>query len=259
DDDAWKVRHTLLNEPRIMLLASATSRFKEMDSSDKAMFELFRTYELKPLNEAECQMIWTSETGKDLGEKRIRPIQILTGGNPRLLTIIVSFAVRLSFKELMSDLVQLVDEHTEYFKSHLDGLPAVERKVYVALAELWDPVTASEAAKLARLSVSKTSALLGRLMERGAVAIWREKGRKKWYQVAERMYNIYYLMRRRGAPSQRVKAVVRFMMQFYGAQGLVHATRRIAEEACKLEAQLRRDHYIAYEAVLGNISSQVFR
>ena len=36
----------------------------------------------------------------------------------------------------MGDLVHLVDEHTEYFKSHLDALPAVERKVYLALAEI---------------------------------------------------------------------------------------------------------------------------
>jgi len=33
DSDAWKLRHTLLHEPRVMLLATATSRFEEIDLS----------------------------------------------------------------------------------------------------------------------------------------------------------------------------------------------------------------------------------
>ncbi|HIJ71531.1 MAG TPA: tetratricopeptide repeat protein [Planctomycetes bacterium] len=259
DDDAWKLRHTLSNEPRIMLLATATSRFKEIESSDKAMFELFKVQELKPLDEAECRKIWASITGKELHEERIRPIQILTGGNPRLIRILSSFGASMSFKELMDDLIQLVDDHTEYFKSHLDRLAPTERKVYLSLAELWDPSTASEVAKEARLNVSKTSALLGRLMERGAIVVSKEKSRKKWYQVAERMYNIYYLMRRRGAPSRRIKGVVNFMVNFYRQEELIRITGKLAEEACKLDAQFRRDHYTAYETVLENISSQVFR
>ena len=51
DSDAWKLRHTLLHEPRVMLLATATSRFEEIDNSDKAMFELFKLYNLQPLDE----------------------------------------------------------------------------------------------------------------------------------------------------------------------------------------------------------------
>ena len=94
----------------------------------------------------------------------------------------------------MDDLTQLVDEHTEYFKSHLDNLPATERKVYLALVEVWAPATAREVAESARLDVSKVSSLLRRLGERGAVVEVEGPGpRRKLYQVAERLYNIYYL------------------------------------------------------------------
>jgi len=48
DDDAWKLRHTLQNEPRVMLLATATSRFEEIDRANKAMYELFRVHHLRP-------------------------------------------------------------------------------------------------------------------------------------------------------------------------------------------------------------------
>jgi len=259
DNDAWALRHTLLNEARVMLLATATSRFEEIDNADKPMFDLFRTLELKPLDQEECRTLWTSVTGEEPGDERVRPLKILTGGNPRLLAIISTFAARMSLKELMNDLMELVDEHTEYFKSHLDSLPPIERKVYLALAELWDPATAREVADVGRLNVNKTSSLLRRLMERGAVVLADGRNRTKLYQIAERMYNIYYLMRRRGAPSRRVKALVMFMVNFYEQERLVSLTARIAEEACKLESDFRREHFWAYEAMLESTSTQSFR
>jgi len=259
DDDAWVVRKTLLNEGRVMLLASATSRFEQIDNEEKAMFELFRRIKLERLEGDECRALWTSITGEEITNERIRPIEILTGGSPRLVRIVSRFASKMSLKELMDDLMHLVDDHTEYFKRQLDYLPATERKVYLALAEIWDPATAKEVAKAARVGVSKASSLLGRLVERGAVVPADGEGRKKRYQVAERMYNIYYLMRRRGAPSRRVKAVVNFMVSFYGEEELATMAARIAEEACDLAAEMRVDHYCAYEGILERAASSETR
>ena len=197
-DDSWVLRHTLTNEPRIMLLGTAVSRFKEVEEYDKAMYDLFREEELHPLDDEDCIRLWQFATGNKLSLRRIRPIKILTGGNLRLLNIISTFAANSSFRELMSNLTHLVDEHTEYFKSHLDRFSPLDRKVFVALADLWDPSTARYVAKAARIEVNKTSTLLGRLVERGAVEVVDQKGKSKSYQVAERMYNIYHLMRRRG-------------------------------------------------------------
>lgn len=235
DDDAWKIRHTLQNEPRVMLLATATSRFEEIDRPNKAMYELFRVHHLRPLEREQCRTLWQTLTGHRLDGDRVRPIQILTGGNVRLLTILSTFGAQLSLRQLMQDLVRLVDDHTEYFKSHLDALPATERKVYLALAERWDPSTAREVAAAARMEVSPTSSLLRRLIERGAVMTVDGPGRTKWYQVAERMYNVYYLFRRRGSIAERVRAVVRFMISFYHPEELVEAARRIADEIAAIE------------------------
>jgi tetratricopeptide (TPR) repeat protein len=267
-EDAWVLRKTLLNESRIMLLATATSQFRwerkgrlndETENLEKAFFELFQEYKLKPLDESECKILWSSVTGKESIREQIRPLQILTGGNPRLLTIISSFAAQMSLRDLMKDLLNLVDENTEYFKSHLDSLPPIERKAYLALAELWDPSSSRDVAKVARLDVSKTSALLLRLIERGAVVEVKGDSRAKKYQVAERMYNIYYLMRRPGAPSMRVKALVKFMINFYEPEDLVKTANKIAEEACCLKAEFREDHYLAYENLIANISDGTIR
>lgn len=250
EEEAWKIRHTLINESRLMLLATATNRFENIENSSHAMFEMFKMQELKPLDDNECNSIWELITGQRLMGERIRPVRILTGGNPRLLTIIAKFSAHRSFRKLLDDLVDLIDDHTEYFKSHLDNLPAIERKVYLALAGLWDASTARDIAKAARLDVNKTSSLLNRLVGRGAVVV-EEQGKKiKWYVVAERMYNIYYLMRRRGKPADRVKATVKFMVSMYDP---VDAARLITEEASRLSPEFWRDHCIAYEETLKEV------
>ncbi len=117
-DDGWLLRETLINEPRIMMVATATSRFDQIDNINQAMFELFAVRELKPLSLNECKNIWDLVTKSNVGERRIRPIEILTGGNPRLLVILSSFAANNSFKRLIEDLVALIDDHTDYLKSN---------------------------------------------------------------------------------------------------------------------------------------------
>jgi len=250
DSCAWKLRKTLMHEPRIMLLSTATARLSLPENTNKAFFELFKTHELPPLNDDECRTVWKAIAGHDIGPRRIRALSILTGGNPRLLTIISHFGANLSFADLMLELTGLVDDHTDYFKSHLEALPKTERKVYVALADLWDPSLARDVAEAARLDVSKTSSLLKRLVSRGAVTEVPEKGKKYRYRVTERMYNIYYLMRRRGAPSDRVRAAVDFMVKFYDETEILDIINKFGSEACVLACTERKLHYHAFEAII---------
>ncbi|HEX6750823.1 MAG TPA: tetratricopeptide repeat protein [Longimicrobium sp.] len=250
ENDAWALRQALMNEPRLMLLGTATSRFDAIDDYNQALYELFRIIELQPLEQEETQALWASNTGQKAHINRIRPLQILTGGNPRLIRILSEFAAKTSFRSLMDDLTHLVDAHTEYFKHHLDNLPPQERKVFVVLADLWDPSTARTVAGAARVDVNIASALLKRLTERGAVTAPYKRGRTQFYQVAERMYNVYHLMRRRGPSASRVHAVVRFMVSLYRGEELVQTTRSLVEEARRLTAGQRREHFAAYEAIV---------
>lgn len=232
EDDAWTLRHALLNEPQIMLVATATSSFNQVESADQAMFEVFKRHELLALDSAECREIWKSVNGADPGASGIRPMQIFTGGNPRLLTIMASHAAHFPFKQLMKHLAALVDDQTDYFKSNLEALPVKERKVFLALSELWHPATARQVVTVARLrDVNTASALLNRLVGRGAVIVDATQPRRKLYAVSEPLHNIYYQMRRRGAPSRRVRALVDFMVGFYGNAEFDRQTRSAAAAA----------------------------
>lgn len=251
DDEAgWRLRHVLQTEPRIVLLASATSRFEDIDDPDKALYELFRVLPLRPLDADDCATLWRDIAGQRRAPQTIQALRILTGGSPRLLTIVARFGARLSFRELMNDLLDLVDDHTEYFKSHLDALPAQERRVYLALADLWKPATAREIADRARLDTSKCSAQLARLTDRGAVEVTGGTARRKLYYLTERLYNIYYLMRQARGPAPLIKALIRFMEGYYSTDELKELGTRIAREALEIDGKVLSLYRTAFEQLV---------
>ncbi len=246
----WRLRKTLQTEPRIFLLGSATSRFAEMDHPDHALYDLFRVVTLRPLDTGECEALWSTVSGQPAGTQPVRPLQILTGGNPRLIAVISGFETAYSFRELMDNLLDLVDEHTEYFKSHLDALPRQERRVYLALARLWKPATAREVAQLARLDVHRCSAQLNRLVDRGAVTIEGGTARRRQYYLTERMYNIYYLLRRPSGESQVIEALIRFMANYYAPADLVHIGIGMVRDGKGASTRPRELHGVALKMLV---------
>ena len=231
EDFGWQLRDTLQTEPQIILIGTATSRFKGLEEAQEPFYELFRTIHLEPLDNEDCGRLWHMVSGDEVKDRRIRPIQILTGGSPRLLVIVAEFARHRSFQKLMEELVTLVDDHTEYFRGHLELLPPTERRVYLALIDLWQPSTTSEIAARARMDVRNVSSLLGRLIDRGAV-VFNGDGRKREYTVAERLFSIYYKLRRERDEAAVVRNLIQFMTVFYSEDELTEMTDmlRLEEE-----------------------------
>ena len=249
-DAGWRLRKILQTEPRIVLLASATSRFAEIDRPDHAMYDLFRTLTLRPLDAKECAVLWETVSGQSRPPETIRSLQILTGGSPRLIAIVARFGAGLSFRELMDSLLDLVDDHTEYFKSHLELLPPQERRVYLALADLWKPALTKEIAARARLTTSMCSAQLARLIERGGVLVAGGSTRRKLYYLSERLYNIYYLLRRNRRPNRLIEALIQFMTSYYSQDELRSIGNRIVREAKDLAPQMLFLHRLAHEKLM---------
>ena len=215
DDFGWKLRKTLQSEPQIMLLATAISRFKGLDDARQPFFELFRIVNLEPLDTDECRRLWYMVSGDAARRREIEPLRILTGGSPRLLVIVAEFARHRSLRQLLEELVTLIDNHTEYFRGHLEVLSSkTERRVYLAVIDLWQPSSTGEIAARARMDIRVVSALLGRLVDRGAVLV-DGTGRKRWYAAAERLYSIYYKLRRERDDAAIVHYLIQFMTTFY--------------------------------------------
>ncbi len=228
----------------------ATSVSQTSAENDDPRLAGFEKLPLRPLSLDECHALWTALTEQEVPKTRIRPLQILTGGSPRLIHILAEFMRTPSLRDLMDNLNLLIDQNTEYFKSQLDALPAVERKVFASLLDAWDPSTAKQIAEAARVNINTASAMLGRLSDRGAVLREAGRGRSVLYFAAERLFNIYYLMRRRSHPSSRVRALVAFMTEYYDRDELVDTTAKLVREACLVDPASRSDYHWAFDAIL---------
>lgn len=211
----WELRKVLQTESRILLLASASNRFDEIDNPDRAFFDLFVTHTLHPLDTEQCAKLWRKVTGQKRETEAMGGIRVLTGGSPRFVAILARFGAHLSFGNLLSELHGLIDELTEYFRNHLEALPPQERRVYVALLKIWEPATARQVGDLARLDTNKCSALLNRLAARGIVEVVGGGTRRKLYYSSERLYNIFFLMRNSHSPNPLIEALIKFIDSFY--------------------------------------------
>ncbi len=220
-EEGWTLRQALQTEPEILLMASAVTTFAQVEEAGEALYGFFHRVDLRPLPDAEVRTLWREVTGVDLAGDRVVPIRILTGGNPRLITVLGRFSKQPNLGSLRQDLEMLIDEYTPFFKANIETLPPVERKVFVTLADIWAPATAAEVAKRARLDRNKVSSLLGRLMRRGAVQIVEDEPGRRRYELTERLYNLYHLLRRPGGDG-RVRALVDILVHLYEPGQLEH-------------------------------------
>ena len=214
EDFGWKLREILQMEPQIILLATANRRFKALDDANEAYFELFRIFYLGRLETQECRCLWQMTSGTSVSQRDIRPLEILTSGNPRLLVTVAASAQHRSIRQLMESLAIIIDNQTEYFCHQLEALPKTERRIYLAVIDLWKPSTVSEIARRARVDIRVASIMLGRLIERGSVTASGSKG-KRLYVSTERLLSMYYHFRKEGNESTTLQNIIRFMSAFY--------------------------------------------
>lgn len=265
EEFGWKLRGALQTEPQIVLVGTATSHFKGLDDARQPFFEMFRMIDLQPLSTRECQVLWRELSDDDATERDIRPLQILTGGSPRLLVIVAQFARHRSMGQLMEELVALVDEHTEYFRSHLERLSKAERRAYLAVIDLWHPAKAGEIANRAQMEIRVVSTMLKRLVDRGIVLVEGSE-RSRRYSASERLYGIYYKLRREQDDSVIVQNLIQFMIAFYSESELLGHCLSLMERAnTSIESQRYLELFIRqiagvnldFAGLIGVVSSDV--
>ncbi len=221
------LRAALIEHPEILLIASANAAFEAIQHRGEPFYEFFRVILLEGLGCEEYLQIFRAlaeregktEIAETLNRERgrIETIRRLTGGNPRLLVLTYGILIESPLGSAFKDLEQLIDEQTPYFKSRIEELPTQSRKVFHCLAEGWSPMLAREVSAATRLSSSHTSAQLKQLVDKGyAREAQSEKEKRVRYEVADRFYNIYFLLRFSRRGYRRLKLLVAFLNDLFG-------------------------------------------
>ncbi len=235
-----QLRALLMEDPRLMLVGTAASYFAEITDVSQPFHDFFRTFSLERLNQEELETVFRTladanndPTVPQILEKapeRVQALRIITGGNPRLAKLGYRILREGLDGDVRRDLERLLDECTPFFKHRIEGLAKEGRRVFDAIARRWDPVTVEDLKKELRKPSNYISAQIKRLVDEGFIEEASGTEKKKRYQVAERFYNIYYLMRYSREGREKLRWLIAFMKLFYTSQDFRAWAKRLERD-----------------------------
>ena len=225
------LRASLIERTDILLVGSANTVFEAIRSHGEPLYEFFRLFILKGLGPEETRRILAvladGESKPEIMEAldrehgRLETMRRLTGGNPRLVVLACRILIESPLGSAFEDLERLIDEQTPYFKARIEELPVQARRVFHCLAEGWKPMQAREVADAAKLGSSHASAQLRQLIEKGYVReVPLPNAKRTLYEVGDRFYNIYYVLRFSRTGRDRLARLVAFLHDLFGPIGM---------------------------------------
>jgi len=250
-----KLRALWMTDSRMMVVGATPSDFEEVTAVDQTFHDFFRIFSLDRLTQDELENFlrhFAEIQGDDQvihaiehEPQRIAAMRILTGGNPRLVKLGYRVLREGIDSDVRRDLERLLDECTPFFKHRIESLAKEARRTFDAIARRWDPVTVDEIRLELRKQSNYISAQIKRLITEGFVEeVSGEK--KKRYQVSERFYNVYYLMRHSREGRRRLYWLVSFMQVFYTRVDYKNWARRLGDELSKPLAAPQRTEKLSF-------------
>ena len=234
DTPLWRLRNTLSHDPDIFWLGASYQALESTGGYSDSFHDFFDIIELQVLSVEEMRqaMLALAQNlgvgGYPPGEKsaeemsrrldahpgRLKALRTFTGGNPR--TTVILYDLIASEGEgagILADLKSLLDSMTNLYLPRMSILAEQPRKLFAHTMEHWYPISAADLAKVSGIAVTTVSGQLNRLERDGLVEkVPLEGGRRRsGYQVAERLFNIWYLMR---YPSRRVRKGLTWLVEF---------------------------------------------
>lgn len=243
----WRLRKTLSHETGIFWLGASYQALESEHQYQDAFLDFFHPIELRPLSvddmrEAMLALARTFGMAGQHGEaaeqammralhtrpERLKVLRAMTGGNPRTTVMLYDLFAAGDGGNVHSDLRGLLDMMTPLYKARMESLPEQPRKLLAHLMELWAPQGARELAEAAGIPNTTVSGQLSRLENEGLVEKVRLPGtRRTGFQVAERFFNVWYLMRYASRRlRQRLTWLVEFMRLWFSADELVDMAER---------------------------------
>jgi AAA ATPase domain len=236
-DSLWDLREALSIDNRLIVIGASSKFIEEAIEYQSPFYDFFHIHELAPLSEDEARRIVLSLARRantpqvaevlERDPGRFKALYILTGGTPRTLALLHTVLSLDHGDRIERDLDRMLDQLTPYYKARFDDLPAQSQLIIDKVALHWHPITAAECQATTHLDVNTVSAQLSRLVKSGLLTKVTLPGASKLgFQLSERFFNIWYLMRASRRLRRRLSWLVEFLRIFYGEEDL----RRRAEE-----------------------------
>lgn len=257
----WALRKCLQQDDGPVMLAAASRYPESIHQHQAPFFDFFRIQPLDRLDNAEV-MACLKHIAQQRGTSgtpvlqllrhepgRIAALNTLAGGNPRTLSVLYRVLESHMSADVLSQLSAMLDTFTGWYQARTEELALQTRAVFDALALNWNPMTAAKLSEVTGLDTAAVSSHLSRLEKSGhveAVSLTSHRKGRKGYQVAERFYNIWYLMR--NGP-RRARQSIRFLTSFMQTCYSPAERRRLAQKTLN-EGKAEPEYALALASML---------
>jgi Flp pilus assembly protein TadD/uncharacterized membrane protein YheB (UPF0754 family) len=216
----WRLRKTLTHHSGFFWLGASYQAMESGHLYSDAFHDFFELVELRPLSvndmrQAMLALACTFGVGREKpGEaavqrmahtldaklERLKILSNLTDNNlpPAATLILYKILTTDRQDDLYTDIRLLLDLVTSQYQYEvrMENLADQPRKLLAHLMEHWAPMAAVDLAKASNIPVTTVSGQLTRLEAEGVIKKASLKNRRRTgYQVADRLFNIWYLMR----------------------------------------------------------------
>lgn len=258
DADQWAWRDALQARNGPMLLACSPTLPSQLTDRDGAFYEFFSLETLRELTAAELHshLRTLADNRGDAGHRvhtqldqhpqRVDVLHTLCGGSPRTLTLIYHVLEQLPDQPTpgIAQVLEAVLEHaTPLYKARTEALSPQQRRIVDAIGLHWDPTHSSAIHQATGLAPSNISPQIKRLEEDGLIDKVPLDGKRKGYQLVERSYATWYLMRHGNRRTRkRLHALAEFLEHYHSTQALAPHARQLLTHGSTPEAIRNAEH-----------------
>ncbi len=237
DSEYRAFRKRLSTEGFLMLIATSVKLFQDIYGYDKGFFHFFSPVELPELSQEEvAEMLRRLGQADDNAEflsrlerskVNVQTLSVLTGGNPRLITMLYHILSQREIGKPVQALWETVAGLTPMLRQELADMPRQQSKTLDALLRLNGAAAPAEISKYSRLPLNVVTTQLGRLKAARYVALeGGGKGKKATYRVPDQMFSVWYRMRYVPVARRRIELFIDFLRAWFS----VHERKRLYQE-----------------------------
>ncbi len=263
EQENLRFREILTTCSHIRLIGATSIVFEAIQNGKLAhlLHNVFTTIQLEGLTKSETHELFLALAKTSQKETqfytilaqhpgRIEALRILTGGVIRTLVLLFEIFAGSQNENSLTDLEDILDRVTPLYQNRMNDLTALQRDVVNAIALQWDAVTPEDVARATYLSTADVLTVLEELKKIQIVQHLITEDHQRFYQLRERFFNIWYLMRLAPGDSRsRVLWLLHFLESWYDRGELVRQARKHTE-AITAKRYTPRSAYYLTEALV---------